>query len=96
MQEDEHVYQPLPEAEPINVDESQARHEQWLNAHYTTTPPKRLAARTPDEAAEDGTYIDGTLCARFPDVAFYTPPVKRPRGRPRKTPLPVASFAHTS
>lgn len=96
MKEEEHVYQPLPVQEPANIDETQAIHKAWLTAQYKATPPKRLAARTPDEPQEDGTYLDACLCEGFPSTAFYAPVVKRGPGRPRKAPAVAASFAHTS
>lgn len=89
---DEHEYKPLPEQEPRNTDESQSIHLRWLAAHYAKHPPRRMAARSADESVEDGVYVDGILCAAFDESKFYAPPVKRPRGRPRKVPLPTPSF----
>lgn len=93
---EEHQYQPLPVQEPANTDESQATHKAWLTAQYKATPPKRLAARAPDESLEDSVWIDACLCEGFKDSAFYVPVVKRGPGRPRKMPAIAASFAHTS
>lgn len=68
-------------------DALRAKHQEWLAAHYKEQPPIRLA----EPAGYDGeaVYVDQLFSGSAAIRGIWQPPVKRPRGRPRKTPLPA-------